>query len=75
LSQGVAPSAEWRDAKLAALEQAAKPKAALEFVVISSVRQLVVAASEQPRLRQMTAAEWRAQVKTLAAPPAKQPGK
>jgi hexosaminidase len=75
LSKGIAPPAEWRAARLSMLEEAAKPKAALEIVVIPGVRQLVVAASEQPRLRQMTAAEWRAQVKLLSAPPAKQPGK
>jgi hexosaminidase len=72
LSRGIAPPAEWRDAKLAALENAAKPKAALEFVVIPSLRQLVIAASELPRLSQMTPAEWRSHVKTMAAQPAKQ---
>ena len=75
LSSGVAPPAAWRDAKLAAIEQASKPKAALEFAVIPSLRQLVVAASEVARLKQTTPAEWKAQVKTLAAPPAKPPGK
>ncbi|HEY1404427.1 MAG TPA: family 20 glycosylhydrolase, partial [Pyrinomonadaceae bacterium] len=71
ISRGVAPSAEWRNARLAALEQIAKPKAALEFPVVSSVRQLVVAASEISRLKQLTPADWRAQVKTLATPPGK----
>jgi hexosaminidase len=74
MSRGIAPAAGWRDARLAALEQIAKPKAALEFQVVASVRQLVVAASEMSRLKQLTPAEWKAQVKTLAAPPAKQPG-
>ena len=71
LTRGSAPTAEWRDARLKALDEAAKPKAALEFAVIQGLRQLVVAAYEQTRLRQMTAAEWKAQVKTLAAAPAK----
>jgi hexosaminidase len=71
ISRGVAPASEWRDARLAALEQIARPKAALEFSVIPSVRQLVIAASEISRLKQMPPAEWRAQVRTLAAPPAK----
>jgi hexosaminidase len=75
LSRGIAPPAEWRDARLAALEQAAKPKAALEFVVAAGVRQLVVAASEQTRLKETTTAEWKTHVKTLAAPPANQPAK
>jgi hexosaminidase len=69
ISRGVAPAAEWRDARLAALEQIAKPKAALEFPIIPGVRQLVVAASEMSRLKQMTPAEWRAHVRTLATPP------
>lgn len=71
LSRGISPPAGWRDAKLAALENAAKPKAALEFVVIPSLRQLVIAASELPRLKEITAAEWRNHVKTMAAPPGK----
>ncbi|HWT03177.1 MAG TPA: family 20 glycosylhydrolase [Pyrinomonadaceae bacterium] len=74
LSRGVAPPAEWRDARLAVIENAAKPKAALEFAVIPSLRQLVVAASELPRLGQMTPAEWRAQVKSLSAPKTREPG-
>ncbi len=75
LSRGVTAPAEWRDARLAALEQTAKPKAALEFVVVAGVRQLVVAASELPRLSQTTPVEWKMHVKTLAAPPARQPAK
>ena len=74
LSRGVAPPAEWRDARLATLDNAAKPKAALEFAVIPSLRQLVVAAAELPRLKETTPAAWRAQVKALAVPTTKQPG-
>jgi hexosaminidase len=74
ISRGVAPSAEWRDARLAALDRAASPKGGLEFPIIPSVRQLVIAASELHQLKQMTPAEWKTQVKTLAALP-KQPGK
>ncbi|HEX5706782.1 MAG TPA: family 20 glycosylhydrolase [Pyrinomonadaceae bacterium] len=70
LSRGVAPPAGWRETRLAAVESAAKPKAALEFAVIPSLRQLVVAASELPRLSEMTPADWRAHVKLQSAPPA-----
>jgi hypothetical protein len=70
LTKGVAPSAEWRDDKLAILEEAAKPKAALEFPVIASMRELIVAAHESPRIATMTQAEWREHVKQLTAPPA-----
>src|SRR5205823_14200260 len=46
LTKGVAPGGEWRASRLAALDEAAKPKAAVEFAVIQSVRALVVAAAE-----------------------------
>jgi hexosaminidase len=74
LSKGSVPSAEWRDSRLALLDEAAKPKAALEFPSVTSLRELVVAAYEQPQLKTMTAADWRKRVKQLAAPPAKRPG-
>lgn len=68
VKSGTAPSAAWRDAKLARLDEAAKPKAALEFVVIPSVRKLVIAAAELSQLKSMTAADWKKQVTTLAGP-------
>jgi hypothetical protein len=71
----VAAPAAWRDARLAMLDEAAKPKAALEFPVIPSLRQLIIAAAELQRLGEMPPAEWKSQIKTLAAPPAKQTGK
>ena len=73
LTKGVAPGDDWRKSRLAALDEAAKPKAAVEFAVIQSVRALVVAAAELPALKQTTPGEWKARVKTLAAPPAKRP--
>ncbi len=66
IKKGVAPTAEWRDARLLTLEQAAKPKAALEFPVIPSVKQLIIAACELPRLNSMSQVEWRTHVKRLA---------
>jgi hypothetical protein len=71
LSAGDAPTKEWRDAQLAKLDEAAKPKAALEFVVIISVRKLVIAAAELPELRSTTPAEWKKRVTMLANPSAK----
>jgi hypothetical protein len=70
LSASDPPSTEWRDAQLAKLDQAAKPKAALEFVVIDSVRKLVIAAAEVGQLRSTTPAEWKKRVTTMANPPA-----
>ena len=71
LKDGVGPTMQWRDASLARLEQAAKPKAALESAIIGSIRQLVIAASELPSLRQLSPADWKARVKTLASQPGK----
>jgi hexosaminidase len=70
LRKGVAPTREWRDARLAMLERAAVPKAALEFPAVGSLRQLVVAAHELSQLRVMTNPAWRERVKQLSAPPA-----
>src|SRR5256714_492930 len=69
LSSGNTPTTEWRQAELARLDEAAKPKAALEFVVLTSLRKLVIAATELPPLRSMTPAEWSKRVTTLASPP------
>jgi hexosaminidase len=68
MTKGVAPPAAWRDSRLAVLDEAAKPKAALEFPIIPSLRELIVAASELPQLKTMPAADWRKRVKQLAAP-------
>ena len=69
IQQGVAPPAEWRDSRLAALAEVAKPKAALEFPFLPALRELVVAAYERPRLDGTTPAEWRKRVRELANPP------
>jgi hexosaminidase len=66
LSAGDTPTVQWRDAQLAKLDEAAKPKAALEFVVIPSVRKLVFAASELSELKSTTPIEWKKRVTTLA---------
>ena len=68
LSRGVAPAAEWRDSRLAALDEAAKPKAALEFPFMPALRELVIAAYEQTQLKTSTPTEWRGRVRQLATP-------
>lgn len=70
LSSSDPVTSEWRDAHLAMLDEAAKPKAALEFVVITSVRKLVIAAAELPQLKTTAPAEWKKRVTTLATPSA-----
>jgi hexosaminidase len=70
IQQGVAPSAEWRDSRLAALAEASKPKAALELTFMPALRELVIAAHERPQLGgSTTPAEWRRRVRELANPP------
>lgn len=72
IEAGVTPSVQWRDAKFAKIDEAAKPKAALEFAVISSVRRLVVGASELSQLKSTTAVEWTKRVLALSEPAKKQ---
>jgi hexosaminidase len=67
LSAGVAPSAAWRQARLALLDEAAKPKAALEFPFITAAKELILAAAELPQLDGAQPAEWRKRVRSLAA--------
>jgi hexosaminidase len=71
LTNNVAASTEWRDASLARLDLAAKPKAALEFSIIPGVRQLVIAAAELSSLPQLTPAEWKSRVTLMAKSPPK----
>ena len=49
LKLGMPPPKDWREQSLAKVEEAAKPYGALEFVVISGVKQLVNAAAEVKR--------------------------
>ena len=49
LSTGTVATTQWRDAQLSKLDEAAKPKAALELMVIPSVKKLVMAAAEPPK--------------------------
>jgi hexosaminidase len=57
LESGTTPTTQWRDANLARLNEAAKPNAALEFVIISSLTKLVNAAAEQPNLKSTSPAK------------------
>ena len=56
---------------MAKLDDAAKPKAAIEFVVITDVRKLVIAAAELPQLSSTTPAEWKKRVTIMAVPASK----
>ncbi len=67
LSSRSAAAEGWLAERLAQLEQAAKPKAAVELVVIQPIRELVIAAAEQEKRKTMSAEEWKKHVKSLAA--------
>ncbi len=66
LKLGLPPTPEWRTASLLKMDEAAKPYGALEFIVIPSVRQLIVAAAESQRLRTMSTTEWNEHVKKVS---------
>jgi hexosaminidase len=68
LAAEIAPPDGWREAKLGLLEQAAKPKAEVEFAIIEPVRKLVILAAEMPGLKRLPQSQWRERVLTVTAP-------
>ncbi len=54
LKLGQPPTREWREACTLKLDEAAKPYAALEFMVVPAVKQLVTAATEMGQPRRVT---------------------
>jgi hexosaminidase len=60
------PLPEWRDAHVAVLDRAGRPKAALEFPMIPLVRELVFATFAQAEARTMTLPQWRQHVRAAA---------
>lgn len=67
LSHGVAPHDGWRDEKLSLIEKVFKTKSEVEFPILPTVRQLVIAASEIPQLKTMSPVEWKTHVTMLAS--------
>jgi hypothetical protein len=54
---------------MAILDEAGKPKAAaVEFPVLLSMRQLVVAAAELAQLKTMSPVDWKKRVNSVANP-------
>ncbi|HKG23108.1 MAG TPA: family 20 glycosylhydrolase, partial [Blastocatellia bacterium] len=51
LAADMTPPEGWRETRMAMLEQAAKPKAEVEFAVISPLRKLIILAAEMPNLK------------------------
>ena len=68
LEKNETPPAEWRDAKLKMLDEITKPKAALEFAVVSGVKMLIVAAAEMPNLKNVSPTERRERIRKIAFP-------
>ena len=66
IRQDVAPPAGWRESKLAMLEQAAKPKAEVEFAMINSMKKLVVLSAELGSLRGTPATQWKSRITSLS---------
>ncbi|HEX5082779.1 MAG TPA: family 20 glycosylhydrolase [Blastocatellia bacterium] len=66
------PAEEWLNAKLARLIDAARPKAAVELMIVQPVMELLIAAAEQEKRQTMPAEEWKKHVKSLAAEKTKQ---
>ncbi|MBO0859676.1 MAG: family 20 glycosylhydrolase [Chloracidobacterium sp.] len=67
LNQRNAPSDEWRASRLARLEAAAIPRAAVEFAITQPIKELVIAAAEQEKRKTIPAEEWKKHVKSLSA--------
>ena len=65
------PPPEWMQAKITLLNEAAKPKGAVEFVVVSSVKKLIAAAAELSQLKTMSAVDWKKRVNAIASGSAK----
>jgi hexosaminidase len=69
LAAGIAPPPGWRDAAMAQLDAAAKPRAALELAVVPTMRKLTIACGEIGQLASMSREAWKTRVDSLAAPP------
>jgi hexosaminidase len=67
LAAGLAPPDGWRDAKLAVLAEAAKPKAEVEFAMLEPVKRLIILADVMPALKSVPHSEWKSRVLTVSA--------
>lgn len=65
LAAEVAPPSGWRESRMAMLEQALRPKAEVELVVIKPVRKLVILAAEMAELKSIPHSERKQRLTTL----------
>jgi hexosaminidase len=73
-SSETVPPAGWREARVALLERAAKPKAEVEFAILGPIRKLIIAAAAMAELKTIPRSEWKARLQTLTAEPPRKPG-
>jgi hexosaminidase len=66
IASATAPPAGWREVKMTMLERAAKPKAEVEFPIISPMKKLIVLASEMDELKKIPHSQWKNHVLKLA---------
>jgi hexosaminidase len=66
ISAGQPPPPGWKEAKLSRLDEAARPKADVEFAVTGPVRKLVILAAEMQELVNVPHSDWKLRVQTLA---------
>ena len=69
LALNATPLDAWRDERVAVLDRAARPKAALEFPFVPMLRELVFGAMAQADMKTMSVTDWRARVRMMANPP------
>ncbi|MGE0883373.1 MAG: beta-N-acetylhexosaminidase [Blastocatellales bacterium] len=68
VKSGQTTTQDWRSTQLGKLEEAAKPKAAVEWAIIQPIKELVIAAAEQEKRKTMSPEEWQKMIKEMAAP-------
>ncbi|MBS1786714.1 MAG: family 20 glycosylhydrolase [Acidobacteria bacterium] len=68
LTKGETPPESWRMAKLKQLDEAVMPRAAVEFAILPTIKELVIAAAEQEKRKTMSSEDWKKMVKDLVAP-------
>ena len=66
VSADMTPPEGWRVAKMTMLDEAAKPKAEVEFAIIAPVRKLIILASEMASLKSIPHSQWKERVLVLA---------
>jgi hexosaminidase len=67
LAGGPAPTPAWREERIALIERLAQNKGEVGLAILPSVKLLLIAAAESPRLQTTPPADWKAHVYDLAS--------